>query len=143
MQGKGRKERDGKGKIDLVSKVTIACSLRSAHRITSSFTLAKSEEATLPAEAKAQSLELVADCRIPRFDSEFLKVRSFHELWKILIDLQWFLSWLQIEGVEIRRELGMEIIEEQKVQLSKMRSADEGQTTFYTCTRCGHQSQEN
>ncbi|KAJ7959374.1 DNA-directed RNA polymerase subunit, partial [Quillaja saponaria] len=67
-----------------------------------------------------------------------------------------------ITAEDIRRELGIVIIEEQKVQLSKvnkkcekcghdeanyytrqMRSADEGQTTFYTCTRCSHQFQEN
>ncbi|KAI4337994.1 hypothetical protein L6164_016351 [Bauhinia variegata] len=68
----------------------------------------------------------------------------------------------KISAEDIRRELGINIIDEQKVQLSKvnkkcekcghdeasfytrqMRSADEGQTTFYTCTRCGHQFQEN
>ncbi|KAF7816672.1 DNA-directed RNA polymerase I subunit RPA12-like [Senna tora] len=67
-----------------------------------------------------------------------------------------------ISAEDIRRELGIVIMEEQKVQLSKvnkkcekcghdeatfytrqMRSADEGQTTFYTCTRCSHQFQEN
>ncbi|RZB57760.1 hypothetical protein D0Y65_046427 [Glycine soja] len=64
---------------------------------------------------------------------------------------------------DIRRELGMEIIEEHTVmeysKVSKkcekcghgeatyytiqMRSADKGQTTFYTCTSYGHPSQEN
>ncbi|KAL1353031.1 hypothetical protein HN51_016976 [Arachis hypogaea] len=68
----------------------------------------------------------------------------------------------KISAEDIRRELGINIIEEQKVQLSKvnkkcdkcghdeatfytrqMRSADEGQTTFYTCLGCGFQFQEN
>ncbi|KAH1198502.1 Mitochondrial-processing peptidase subunit alpha [Glycine max] len=45
---------------------------------------------------------------------------------------------------DIRRELGMDIIEEHTVmEYSQMRSANKGQTTFYTCTDCGHQSQEN
>ncbi|KHN14041.1 DNA-directed RNA polymerase I subunit RPA12 [Glycine soja] len=70
---------------------------------------------------------------------------------------------LAIVPYVIERELGMEIIEEHTVmEYSKvnkkcekcghgeatyytrqMRSADKGQTTFYTCTGCGHQSQEN
>ncbi|KAI9097916.1 hypothetical protein K1719_025687 [Acacia pycnantha] len=65
-----------------------------------------------------------------------------------------------ISAEDIRKELGIVIMEEQKVQLSKvnkkcghgeanfytrhvMRSVDEGQTTFYNCTRCGHKFQEN
>ncbi|PON93922.1 DNA-directed RNA polymerase subunit/transcription factor [Trema orientale] len=64
---------------------------------------------------------------------------------------------------DIRRELGLlSQISEEKVELSKikkkcekcghdeasyytrqMRSADEGQTTFYTCTKCLHQFQDN
>ncbi|KAH1188850.1 Mitochondrial-processing peptidase subunit alpha [Glycine max] len=51
---------------------------------------------------------------------------------------------MNLESRDIRRELGMEIIEEHTVmEYSKMRSADKEQTTFYTCTGCGHQSQEN
>ncbi|CAN6539202.1 unnamed protein product [Malus baccata var. baccata] len=64
---------------------------------------------------------------------------------------------------DIRRDLGISIIPEEKVQLQKtdaktcekcghnehtyysrqMRSADEGATTFYVCTNCQHQSTEN
>ncbi|XP_016649663.1 PREDICTED: transcription elongation factor TFIIS-like [Prunus mume] len=64
---------------------------------------------------------------------------------------------------DIRRELGISIICEEKVQLQKtdaktcekcghnehtyysrqMRSADEGATTFYACTNCQHQFTEN
>ncbi|BFG34959.1 hypothetical protein CerSpe_212330 [Prunus speciosa] len=64
---------------------------------------------------------------------------------------------------DIRRELGITIIREEKVQLQKtdaktcekcghnehtyysrqMRSADEGATTFYVCTNCQHQFTEN
>ncbi|KAH0994301.1 hypothetical protein GBA52_018165 [Prunus armeniaca] len=64
---------------------------------------------------------------------------------------------------DIRRELGISIICEEKVQLQKtdaktcekcghnehtyysrqMRSADEGATTFYVCTNCQHQFTEN
>ncbi|KHN23994.1 DNA-directed RNA polymerase I subunit RPA12 [Glycine soja] len=67
------------------------------------------------------------------------------------------------KGEDIRRELGMEIIEEHTVmEYSKvnkkcekcghgeaiyytrhMRSVDKGKTTFYTCTGYGHPSQEN
>ncbi|KAG4974783.1 hypothetical protein JHK87_031604 [Glycine soja] len=51
---------------------------------------------------------------------------------------------MNLESRDIRRELGMEIIEEHTVmEYSKMRSADKGQTTFYTCTGYGHPSQEN
>ncbi|KAG4379208.1 hypothetical protein AAZX31_17G189100 [Glycine max] len=70
---------------------------------------------------------------------------------------------MNLESIDIRRELGMEIIEEHTVmeysKVSKkcekcghgeatyytiqMRSADKGQTTFYTCTSYGHPSQEN
>ncbi|KHM99696.1 DNA-directed RNA polymerase I subunit RPA12 [Glycine soja] len=70
---------------------------------------------------------------------------------------------MNLESRDIRRELGMEIIEEHTVmEYSKvnkkcekcghgeatyytrlMRSADKGQTTFYTCTSYGHPSQEN
>ncbi|XP_059454161.1 DNA-directed RNA polymerase I subunit RPA12-like isoform X2 [Corylus avellana] len=63
---------------------------------------------------------------------------------------------------DIRMELGISLIRDQEVQLSKvkkkcekcyndeaefwtmqMRSADEGQTTFYRCTKCGHKYSEN
>ncbi|KAM0967633.1 hypothetical protein FF1_016141 [Malus domestica] len=64
---------------------------------------------------------------------------------------------------DIRRDLGISIIPEEKVQLQKtdaktcekcghnehtyysrqMRSADEGATTFYVCTNCQHQFTEN
>ncbi|PQQ01066.1 DNA-directed RNA polymerase I subunit RPA12 [Prunus yedoensis var. nudiflora] len=64
---------------------------------------------------------------------------------------------------DVRRELGISIIREEKVQLQKtdaktcekcghnehtyysrqMRSADEGATTFYVCTNCQHQFTEN
>ncbi|XP_028247304.1 mitochondrial-processing peptidase subunit alpha-like [Glycine soja] len=70
---------------------------------------------------------------------------------------------MNLESRDIRRELGMEIIEEHMVmeysKVSKkcekcghgeatyytrlMRSADKGQTTFYTCIGYGHPSQEN
>ncbi|KAG5001844.1 hypothetical protein JHK87_022916 [Glycine soja] len=70
---------------------------------------------------------------------------------------------MNLESRDIRRELGMEIIEEHMVmEYSKvnkkcekcghweatyytrlMRSADKGQTTFYTCIGYGHPSQEN
>ncbi|KAG5028422.1 hypothetical protein JHK87_011936 [Glycine soja] len=70
---------------------------------------------------------------------------------------------MNLESRDIRRELGMEIIEEHTVmEYSKvnnkcekcghveatyytrqMKSVDKGQATFYTCTGCGHQSQEN
>ncbi|KAG5088231.1 hypothetical protein JHK86_000843 [Glycine max] len=67
---------------------------------------------------------------------------------------------MNLESRDIRRELGMEIIEEHTVmEYSKkcekcghgeatyytrqMRSADKGETTFYTCTGYGHPSQEN
>ena len=67
-----------------------------------------------------------------------------------------------ISAEDIRRELGINVIEEQKVENSKVnktcekcghgeasfytkqnRSADEGQTTYYTCTNCHHQFQES
>ncbi|XP_054789098.1 DNA-directed RNA polymerase I subunit RPA12-like [Prosopis cineraria] len=73
----------------------------------------------------------------------------------------WIVS-LMHKKKDIRTELEIVIMEEQKVQFSKvnkkcercgqgeanfysrqMRSADEGHTTFYTCRRCGHQFQEN
>ncbi|KAH1225941.1 Mitochondrial-processing peptidase subunit alpha [Glycine max] len=70
---------------------------------------------------------------------------------------------MNLESRDIRRELGMEIIEEHTVmeysKVSKkcekcghgeatyytrqMRSADKGQTTLCTCTGYGHPSQEN
>ncbi|KAG5059827.1 hypothetical protein JHK87_000856 [Glycine soja] len=51
---------------------------------------------------------------------------------------------MNLESRDIRRELGMEIIEEHTVmEYSKMRSVDKGETTFYTCTGYGHPSQEN
>ncbi|KAG6648427.1 hypothetical protein I3843_07G145500 [Carya illinoinensis] len=67
-----------------------------------------------------------------------------------------------VTAEDIRRELGISLIRDQEVQLSKvkkkcekcendeaeywtmqMRSADEGQTTFYRCTKCGHKFSEN
>ncbi|GAV56724.1 TFIIS_C domain-containing protein [Cephalotus follicularis] len=67
-----------------------------------------------------------------------------------------------VTAEEIRRELGISLINEGKAIQQKldkecekchnpwlwyyarqMRSADEGQTTFYTCDRCKHQFQEN
>ncbi|KAM6552912.1 hypothetical protein CsatB_013674 [Cannabis sativa] len=67
-----------------------------------------------------------------------------------------------VTAEDIKRELGISQISEEKVELSKikkkcekcgndeasyytrqMRSADEGQTTFYTCTKCLHQFQDN
>ncbi|KAK2445515.1 DNA-directed RNA polymerase I subunit RPA12 [Trifolium repens] len=67
-----------------------------------------------------------------------------------------------ISAEEIRRELGINLIGEQQVKRNKVnrtcekcghgeaayytqqiRSMDEGQTTFYTCTNCSHQYQEN
>ncbi|KAM7278822.1 hypothetical protein ACFE04_005956 [Oxalis oulophora] len=67
-----------------------------------------------------------------------------------------------VTAEDIRRELGISLIDEGKVERSKinklcekcghmellyysrqMRSADEGQTTFYTCVQCNHQFQEN
>ncbi|TQE07570.1 hypothetical protein C1H46_006890 [Malus baccata] len=69
----------------------------------------------------------------------------------------------KVTAEDIRRDLGISIIPEEKVQLQKtdaktcekcghnehtyysrqMRSADEGATTFYVCTNCQHQFTEN
>ncbi|GMY10900.1 DNA-directed RNA polymerase I subunit RPA12 isoform X2 [Fagus crenata] len=67
-----------------------------------------------------------------------------------------------VTAEDIRRELGITVFHDQQVQLSKvkkkcekcdndeaeystmqMRSADEGQTTFYRCTKCGFRFSEN
>ncbi|XP_018498178.1 DNA-directed RNA polymerase I subunit RPA12 isoform X2 [Pyrus x bretschneideri] len=69
----------------------------------------------------------------------------------------------KVTAEDIRRDLGISIIPEERVQLQKtdaktcekcghnehtyysrqMRSADEGATTFYVCTNCQHQFTEN
>ncbi|CAB4313534.1 unnamed protein product [Prunus armeniaca] len=79
----------------------------------------------------------------------------FRDLWKTIS--------YTATAEDIRRELGISIIREEKVQLQKtdaktcekcghnehtyysrqMRSADEGATTFYVCTNCQHQFTEN